>query len=214
MVRAISSAAVGPGLPDVIAADRDRVPGRQFGAAVGEQVGDQAHRGTGRVDVGAPGGVLLEDVVLHGPPDAVRRRPPAPRRRSGRAAAGSPAVALMVIEVETSPSGMPASSRRMSSSESIATPTLPTSPAARGSSESRPIWVGRSKATDSPVWPAASSARNRSLVLVGGAETCVLAHRPQPTPVHGRVGTAGERDRTPVRRGARPHPSRRDRPAP
>ena len=42
----------------------------------------------------------------------------------------------MVIEVDTSPSGMPLNSVRMSSIESIATPTLPTSPDAIGSSES------------------------------------------------------------------------------
>ena len=47
----------------------------------------------------------------------------------------------------------------MSSIESIATPTLPTSPEASGASESIPIWVGRSKATDSPVVPCAISSR-------------------------------------------------------
>ncbi len=46
------------------------------------------------------------------------------------------AVALMVIEVDTESSGMPSNSAAMSSSESIATPTLPTSPAASGWSES------------------------------------------------------------------------------
>ena len=49
----------------------------------------------------------------------------------------------------------------MSASESIATPTRPTSPAARGSSESMPIWVGRSSATENPVAPASSNDRNR-----------------------------------------------------
>jgi hypothetical protein len=52
------------------------------------------------------------------------------RRRS------SDAGALIVIEVETSPSGMPARRISMSASESIATPVRPTSPSARGSSES------------------------------------------------------------------------------
>ena len=65
-------------------------------------------------------------------------------------------MALMVIEVETSSSGMPSNNASMSSSESIATPTLPTSPAASGSSESKPICVGRSKATDNPVVPCDS----------------------------------------------------------
>ena len=63
----------------------------------------------------------------------------------------------MVMEVETLSSGMSCSSVRMSSIESIATPTLPTSPRATGASESYPIWVGRSKATDRPVVPAAIS---------------------------------------------------------
>ncbi len=39
----------------------------------------------------------------------------------------------------------------MSSIVSIATPHLPTSPALKGSSESRPISVGRSNAVDNPV---------------------------------------------------------------
>ncbi len=52
----------------------------------------------------------------------------------------------------------------MSSIESIATPVLPTSPSASGWSESRPICVGRSNATDRPVWPCSSRYRKRRLV--------------------------------------------------
>ena len=63
------------------------------------------------------------------------------------------AVELIVIDVETSPSGMPSRRTAMSPIESIATPTLPTSPRARGWSESRPICVGRSNATERPVCP-------------------------------------------------------------
>ena len=44
--------------------------------------------------------------------------------------------ALIVIDVEILSSGSPPNSTRMSSTESIATPTLPTSPRAIGSSES------------------------------------------------------------------------------
>ena len=51
---------------------------------------------------------------------------------SSRVAAG----ALIVIDVEMTSSGSPPSRVRMSSTESIATPTLPTSPRATGSSES------------------------------------------------------------------------------
>ena len=61
------------------------------------------------------------------------------------------AVALIVIEVEILSSGSSASSVSMSASEPIGTPTRPTSPSASGWSESRPICVGRSNATDSPV---------------------------------------------------------------
>ena len=74
------------------------------------------------------------------------------------------AVALMVIDVDTRSSGMPSSSVRMSASESIATPTRPTSPCAMGWSESYPICVGRSKAVESPVCPAARRSLKRALV--------------------------------------------------
>ena len=46
------------------------------------------------------------------------------------------AVELIVIEVVTSPSGIPSKRPSMSASESMATPHLPTSPAAIGWSES------------------------------------------------------------------------------
>ena len=39
---------------------------REFGAAPGENVGDNAHRGAHRINVGAAGDIFLEDVVLHG----------------------------------------------------------------------------------------------------------------------------------------------------
>ena len=66
------------------------------------------------------------------------------------------AVALIVIDVDTRSSGIWSNSRSMSSMLSIATPVLPTSPSARGWSESRPICVGRSKAVDSPVCPCSN----------------------------------------------------------
>ena len=49
---------------------------------------------------------------------------------------GRAAGELIVIEVETSPSGIPAKSVSMSASESTATPSLPTSPSERWWSES------------------------------------------------------------------------------
>jgi hypothetical protein len=63
----------------------------------------------------------------------------------------------MVIDVVTSPSGMPSNSTSMSAAESIATPQCPISPTERGSSESRPMSVGMSKATERPPPPARSN---------------------------------------------------------
>ncbi len=60
---------------------------------------------------------------------------------------------LMVIEVVTSSSGIESKSTSMSAAESIATPQWPTSPRLFGSSESRPISVGMSKATLRPPPP-------------------------------------------------------------
>ncbi len=60
---------------------------------------------------------------------------------------------LIVIEVVTSPRSMLSNSASMSAAESTATPQWPTSPRLRGSSESRPISVGMSKATLSPPPP-------------------------------------------------------------
>ena len=61
--------------------------------------------------------------------------------------------ALMVIDVVTWSSGMPANRSSMSASVSTATPSRPTSPSARGWSESQPMRVGMSNAVESPVWP-------------------------------------------------------------
>ncbi len=61
----------------------------------------------------------------------------------------------IVMDVVTCSSGMSRNSTSMSAAESMATPQWPTSPSERGSSESRPIRVGMSKATESPPPPLA-----------------------------------------------------------
>ncbi len=71
---------------------------------------------------------------------------------------------LIVIDVDTPPRSIPSNRTAMSSTVSMATPALPTSPTAHGSSESRPMSVGMSKAVDRPVPPAPSSWWNRALV--------------------------------------------------
>ena len=73
------------------------------------------------------------------------------------------AVALIVIEVLVCSSGMPSNSARMSPRCPTGTPTRPTSPRARTWSASYPVWVGRSNATDRPVWPLARFRRNSAL---------------------------------------------------
>jgi hypothetical protein len=84
-------------------------------------------------------------------PASLRKSAPCRRATATYKQSSVEAVALMVIDLDTWSRRMPSNSASMSGSESMATPTRPTSPAASGWSESRPIWVGRSKATDSPV---------------------------------------------------------------
>ncbi len=60
---------------------------------------------------------------------------------------------LIVIEVVTSPRSIPSKRISMSAAESMATPQWPTSPSDTAASESCPIRVGMSKATESPPPP-------------------------------------------------------------
>src|SRR5438477_10942371 len=53
------------GLANVIAADRNGVPVGDFAGAERERVGDQPQRWLRREDVGPPGYVFLQDVVLN-----------------------------------------------------------------------------------------------------------------------------------------------------
>ena len=94
------------------------------------------------------------------------------------------AVALIVIDVDTLSSGIPSSSVCRSSTVSIATPTRPTSPSARGESESMPICVGRSNATRQARLPGVEQMAEARVGLRGRAEAGVLAHRPQAAAVH------------------------------
>ncbi len=88
----------------------------------------------------------------------------------------------IVMDVVTPDSGIPANSTSMSCAESIATPQCPTSPRASGSSESRPIRVGMSKATDSPPPPADRMSRKRPFVcsaLPKPANCLIVQSRPR-----------------------------------
>src|SRR5512140_2272808 len=85
---------------------------------------------------------------------------------------------LIVIEVVTLSSGIPSKRISMSFSESMATPHIPTSPLARGESESYPMSVGKWNAVESPVWPC--ERRNLNRAFVSSAEpnpaNCRIVH--------------------------------------
>ena len=80
------------------------------------------------------------------------------------------AVALMVIDVLADARSIPSNSARASPRCDTGTPTRPTSPRASSSSGSYPVCVGRSNATDSPVWPLARLRRYSA--LLAAAEEC------------------------------------------
>ena len=126
---------VGAGFLDVIAGDRDRVELRHVLCGIAEDVGDDLHRRRRRIDVGVADHELLEDVVLDGPRELVLRHAllfggddvPRENRQHGT---------VHGHRDRDLSRGMPSKRIFMSSTESIATPALPTSPSTRGLSES------------------------------------------------------------------------------
>ena len=103
------------------------------------------------------------------------------------------AVALIVIEVETSPSGSPSSRTCMSASDEIGTPTRPTSPF--GGRRVRVVaHLGRQVERDRQAGLALVQQVAEALVgLLGRGEPGVLAHRPEAAAVHRRLDAPGER---------------------
>ncbi len=61
------------GFLHVIAGDRDRIELRHVRAGVGEDVGNDPHRGRRRIDVGVAHHELFQNVVLNGPGELLRR---------------------------------------------------------------------------------------------------------------------------------------------
>ena len=91
-----------------------------------------------------------------------------------------------------------------SSSESVATPQRPTSPSARGSSESTAHQRRHVERDRQPALAALEQEPVARVRLGGRAEAGELTHRPQPSPVHRGIHAARER----IRAG-RPEPARR-----
>src|SRR5664280_2963823 len=100
------------------------------------------------------------------------------------------AVALIVIEVEIFSKLMPSKSRIMSSMESMATPTFPTSPMASGFG----IEPNLSRQVEGDAQSGSAIAQQVLVAAVrffGIAHAGVLPHGPQPPAVHGGLHTAG-----------------------
>ena len=76
------------GFPDVIAADRDRVPLGQLALAEREDVGDDPQRGAGWIDIRPACDVFLQDVVLDRAGEPPQIRALLLSRRRHRAPAG------------------------------------------------------------------------------------------------------------------------------
>ena len=103
-------------------------------------------------------------------------------------------MALIVIDVVTSPRGRSASSRRMSASESMATPD-PADLAVGAGVIGVVAHLGRK--VESARQSGLAGAEQELEAFVGGlsaAEAGVLAHRPEPAPVHRGMDAAGVRE--------------------
>src|SRR2546428_4823050 len=109
---------------------------------------------------------------------------------------------LIVIDVLTPPTSIPLNRIRMSSRDDTATPHVPNSPFASGSSVSYPYRVGISKATLRPVSPWAMRYLNRRVVFSPPphpADNPLLHHPPRAM-----VGWMPPGDGEPPRVASRP----------
>ena len=101
---------------------------------------------------------------------------------------------LMVIDVETSCSGMSWNRRSMSASEEMATPTRPTSPGGH-----RMVAVVAHLGGQIEGYRESGGALREQVAIApvaffGGAEAGVLAHGPEAAAVHLAVDAAGVRE--------------------
>src|SRR2546426_3678825 len=92
---------------------------------------------------------------------------------------------LIVIDVLTPPTSIPLKRIRMSSRDDTATPHVPNSPFASGSSVSYPYRVGISKATLRPVSPWAMRYLNRRFVCSPVPHPPPIRIVPSPPPEMG-----------------------------
>ena len=179
--------------------------------AVGEGVGDEPHRRPGRIDVGAPGHVLLQDVVLDGA---------AQQRRVDAVLLGD----QLVEEQEDGGRGVDGHRRgdlveragrrgagRMSSRVSMATPDL-AHLALRAGVVGVVAHLGGE--VEGARQAGLAGVEQELEALVGGlgrAEAGVLAHGPQAAPVHVGTDAPGVGVRAGFAQPGRPGPTRRGR---
>ena len=182
-----------PGLGHVVAGDRDGVPARQLGLAVGEDVGDQPQRVRRRVDVGAAGDVLLEHVVLDRAGELVARdavllgdqRVEQQQHRRRRVDRHRRRDALERDLVEQQPHVL----ERVDRDADLAD--------LAGGDRVVGVVAHLRRQVEGDRQPAGALRDQVAVALVGllgGAEAGVLPHRPRPAGVHRRVDAAGVRE--------------------
>ena len=181
------------GLAHVIPADRDRVPAGDPIVAIGEQVGDQPHRGLRRIDVRAACRVLLQEVVLDGPgevrgDDALflgnefveeqqDRRGGIDRHRRRHLVEGDPGEeplhVLDRIDRDPGPADLTVRARMIRVQTHLG----------RQIERDRQARLAVFKQVAEP-----------AVGVLGGPQACVLAHRPQTAAVHRGVRATRERE--------------------
>ena len=180
------------GLRHVVPGNRDGVPLRYLGAAVGKSIGDQAQRRLGREDVRPSGDVLLEHVVLDRAAELVTRYPVlfghelVQQQQDGRRGvdrhAGGDLVERDAVE---EPAHVLDRVDRHADLADLAVRDRVVRVVAHLRGQ-----VERDRQ------PVGTGGEQLVVALVGlgrGAEPGVLAHRPRPAGVHRRVHAAGER---------------------
>ena len=124
------------------------------------QTGYDADHELARGEVGKVGVPVAHKGDMHALMDGI----PLDRMNTSMTINATAAWLLALYLVVAEENGISANSVCMSSMCPIGTPTLPTSPRASGWSASKPVWVGRSNATERPVCPLARLRRYSSLL--------------------------------------------------
>ena len=181
------------GLAHVVPGDGDRVPSGQLGGAELEDVGDQPHRRARRKDVGPPGDVLLEDVVLCGAADLHPRYPLGLRCRDvhgqqhgGRGIDGHAGADLAQRQAIQEDGHVGQAADRHA---------YPADLTLGGRCIGVVAHLGRQVERDGQAGLAlGQEVAEPAVRLLSRREPGVLAHRPEPAPVHRGLDAAGERE--------------------